>query len=176
MAQPQQPTSNAQQQAAASPPEQPDRHQHEPVTGTDTVTVACKLPHGLVLKLYEPAKQFVPVPGGGIREEEVMKPVEGAEITVAGNAFRQDTSPRFEGMNNFALTRGVPKDFWDTWVRQNRRAKYVTGGFIFAYEDRKIEGATKERMRLQTGLERVDPNNIPARMGGSKVKIETAKA
>lgn len=32
----------------------------------------------------------------------------------------------------YALTEGVDKNFWDTWLEQNKDAAYVVGKLVFA--------------------------------------------
>jgi hypothetical protein len=146
-----------------------------PATGTATVTVACKLPHGLQLRVFDKMPQLMPVPGGGHREIQSMAPREEVYV-VNGNAFEQDKAPHCQIEHGFALTRGIPKDHWDLWLKQNEKAPYVVNKMIFAYEnEQKITGSAKEHEGVQTGLERIDPENIGKRLGNMSSKIETAR-
>lgn len=101
-------------------------------TSTETVTVGCKLPHGLIL-----------------------------DMTVAGQPPRRF---RVKGMNSarviggYGITQGVPKDFWDKWIRKNVALSFVKKGLIFAEGDRAsaIDKA-KDGAKLLTGLEPINP-------------------
>jgi hypothetical protein len=132
-----------------------------PVTGTVTVTVACKLPHGLVLRIHEPVETEIPVMGGGVKVERHFKPT-GREFTVAGNAHPQNEAPIAPIASGFALTHGVPKDLWDKWLEQNRLLPAVVNGLIFAHEhSAKSRDEAKEKIGVKSGLERINPNELP---------------
>jgi hypothetical protein len=69
---------------------------------TDAVTIACKLPNGLVLRLSAAGRRTGP--------RYVVKGSEGG----------------------YALTEGIPKDFWERWLRQNKDAPCVVKKLVFA--------------------------------------------
>lgn len=121
------------------------------------VTVACKLPHGLQLRLFGPQKVSEPVMGGGFRESTQYFPV-GETITVFGNRVAIGDQPKCEIRNGYALTHGIPKEFWVKWLSQNETSDVVRNGFIKAHESvNYLEGFSKDNSKLQTGLE---PLNI----------------
>jgi hypothetical protein len=74
----------------------------------DVVTVACRLPNGLTLQLSQVGRRY------------------GPRYKVLGT--RDEPSP-----GGFALTRGVPRAFWEAWVEQNRGRDYVVHRHVFAY-------------------------------------------
>ena len=118
-----------------------------------TVTVACKIPQGLVLRVFKMVDQFEPILGGGQRKfEQAMAYGEVVEINGPAREFGRDA--RAPISNGFALTFGVPKDFWDLWASQNASLPAVKEGLVFAHS--KTESATgmaKDREDLITGLE-----------------------
>jgi hypothetical protein len=150
------------------------RQQHKPVTGTATVTVACKLPHGFVLQLQKRVEATQPAMGGGLTQTTVWVPDPDVDpITIYGNAHPQNMAPIAPMANGFALTHGVPKDFWDAWVDQHKRLPAVKNGLIFAHENvSKSRDEAKEKANERTGLERIDPANISRDFSR---RIETAE-
>jgi hypothetical protein len=54
----------------------------------------------------------------------------------------------------YAFTPGIPADFWETWVEQNKRADYVVNEMIFAMPDMsEAKKKAVERAELKSGLE-----------------------
>lgn len=114
-----------------------------------TITVGCKLPHGLIIHL--------------------APPVIGTVVALNGRKYDQlgehGPSVRLHGMNSrtktiiggYGLTQ-VPKDYWDQWVKENPKHPYLQNGLLFAHENRDvIEGLSTEYESLKTGLEGLDP-------------------
>lgn len=69
----------------------------------DIVTIACKLPHGLTLRVAGHPRGSVTL-GGTARARQ------GIEI---------------------AFTPGVPADFWDAWLAENRLFPAVVAGAVY---------------------------------------------
>lgn len=104
---------------------------------TATVTVACKLPHGLWLDLTAPAK-----PGEDRVSRRYLVKGANGKAAVAG----------------FGLTDGVPEDFWAEWLEKNRFMDYVTKRLIFAYESHNSSrDAAKDRATQKSGFEPIVP-------------------
>lgn len=105
----------------------------------ETVTVACKLPHGLHLDL----------PQG---EDNVR-------VTLNGS-----NSSRIVGINDktneqrFGLTT-VPKDFWETWLTLvGKGYAPVKAGLIYAHKEaRSAESYAMEHDDLKNGFEGASP-------------------
>lgn len=131
-----------------------------------TVCVACKIPNGLVLQLQTPMKKSQPGIAGP--QTEVVNVFGGQRYIVRGPAFPVGTlpknfqkyrpTPHLEG--GYAITRGIPKDFWEQWLEQNKLADYVLApegaehGMIFAYDDiDSVAAAAREQEGLLSGLE-----------------------
>lgn len=90
-----------------------------------TVTVACKMPSGVILNLDEYEK----VPYGQVPALKT-----GARFTLKGNAVHRDPekmerNPSLVG--GYALTE-IPADFWDAWIARNAESSLVKDGLIFA--------------------------------------------
>jgi hypothetical protein len=134
--------------------------QSTPATGTATVVVGCKLPHGFICELFE-KRTIKEVTLGGSREAEQFFPT-GERFVINGAARKpgQEGGPMLR--NGFAITRGMPKAFWEKWYEANKTLPAVVNGLIVAEDSvAKVSDAAKERKAQKTGQERVDPNNIP---------------
>lgn len=126
-----------------------------------TVTVACKLPNGLRMRLFRMQKTHEPVLGGGSREVQVAHET-GAEFTLNGWSHPQNKASRATIEGGYALTPNVPKDFWDAWFAQNKDTDFVKKGLIFAHEKESSTIAeAREKVAVRSGLERLDPNKMP---------------
>ena len=96
-----------------------------------TVCVACKVPNGLILQLFEMADTTEVTPTG---HREIKKArLKGEQVKIAGYSRELMKEARAPIANGFALTRGVDADFWEEWLNQNRDADYVRNGLIFAH-------------------------------------------
>lgn len=103
-----------------------------------TVTVCCKLVNGFLMEMgTRESDDYVSIGLKGISHMRIV----GAE---------------------WGITEGVDKAFWDAWREKHKKFKYIRGGFIFAQEDTKDAVAqAKEMAGLKTGLERLNPKNLP---------------
>ena len=113
---------------------QAGRQSASQANGTDTVTIGCKTPHGLILNLTEfgkPARVFV----------------------VKGNNSAQV-------IGGFGITHGVPRAFWEEWKEKNKSLALVTNGLVFAYGKRDAaESHANEHAKLPHGFEpMLDPS------------------
>ena len=130
-----------------------------------TVTVACKIPMGMILQLQEFIEVYQPGPGGSRVVKEAVRT--GPRYTVRGNRLPFGVIPDFQMTstnNGYALTPGIPKDFWDQWVEQNKMADYVVNKIIFAYEQlADVKACAEEHEKRKSGLEPIDPMKSPDR-------------
>lgn len=105
---------------------------------TDTVIVACKLPHGIIL--------------------EVGK--EKVELKGSMQLGRSQT-PFYMAAQIVGLTK-VSKDFWEAWVKEHQEFVPYQKGFIFAADKKKhVLDEAKEKETLRHGLEPIDSGNMP---------------
>lgn len=141
----------------------------EPARTGETVTVALKSPHGIILQLHDQVEVSVPVMGGGMRMETQFRPSAdlGATFRLNGNAVPFGESPKHTIVGGFALTHGVPKDFWEAWLKQNPRLGIVTSNLIHAYDTvDAAAGEARDKRAVRSGLE---PLNMSKNSGDPRI-------
>jgi len=137
----------------------------EPMTSNEsgaTVTVACKLPGGLILHLDEMQPHTEPIIGQVMQAKQLPQTytVKGWYDTARGAFGTEVPIPSQAG--GYALTHNIPKDFWDKWLEQNKDAKIVKNKLIFASSKADtIAGLRKEHKEQKSGLEPIDPAKPP---------------
>lgn len=153
------------------PPEGKPTKPSAPATGTDTVTVACKVANGLILEVSEMRPVDEPTGfGGGTRSTKKAFPT-GERFVLRGNAIdivklRAGEDSGFSRVGGAALTPGVPRDFWERWLAQHKDDPVVVNGLVFAHAT--IDGASgmaRERKDVESGLEGIDPADPAKRTG-----------
>lgn len=130
-----------------------------------TVTVACKLPHGLVLRVFDKASVHEPMPGGGTKPVARFQP-RPQTVAIKGylNKYKPGLPPAAVG-SSYALTHGVDKEFFDEWMKQNAEHDAVLNGLIFADEKNDtVNGLVKDNADTRSGFEPVDPTKLPRRI------------
>jgi hypothetical protein len=143
-------------------------------TSTETVTVACKLPQGLILRVFTMEEVDVQMLNGPPKKVRQANQESARRFVVNGFAHAQNRAPNYEvvgpvitfadgtGEGGYALTEGCPKDLWEAWLDQNKTSMMVRNGLIFALpkrDDARAKGL--EQQAIKSGLERLDPNNLP---------------
>ena len=136
-----------------------------PRSMSSTVTVCSKLPMGFILKLYDQKKMTEPVMGGGAREYTMAVFRRNSKTyTINGNSYAQNKGPHCQIEAGYAITRDIPKDFWDEWLSQNEHAEYVVNGMIFAHaESASAIAQAKDGNDVRSNLERLDPGALHKR-------------
>lgn len=122
------------------------------------ITVACKLPHGMRLRLFKMVETTENVSGNNVRMVKIAEQV-GEDVVLKGCAvaFGQD-KPLFGG---YALTHNVDKEFFDEWLKQNEKHDAVKNGLIFAAATRDaIEGKAEDHEKTRSGLEPLDMSMV----------------
>lgn len=129
---------------------------------TGFVTVACKIPNGILLQLSTMEKNSEPVMGGGHRDVQIGRKT-GPKYLVRGPRLKHGEVPNFVMAGGYALTVGVvPEDFWNEWIRQNHDADIVKRELIFAHKSvDDVESQAENNAGLLTGLEPLNPNALP---------------
>jgi hypothetical protein len=109
----------------------------------NTVTVACKLPHGLILSVTDQSGMERKHRLNGSR---LPYGKDGAQIQ------RNDVS------SGYGLTYGVDSDFFAKWLDENKGARFVKEGLIFAAaKSDSVRDETKDlTAHTRTGLEPID--------------------
>jgi hypothetical protein len=138
----------------------------------DTVTVACKLPHGLKIEEYALREKTELVMGGGTRVvQEAIKTgrfhvingmaAEAGKMAMTRNEAGLPTGTFGQVLDTgFALTPGVPKDLWEGWLAANKDQPMVRNRLVFAHaQPASVKAMAKEAEKQRTGLEPIDPNN-----------------
>lgn len=141
----------------------------------DTVTIACKMPHGMWLRVFDMVTDREPVMGGGTRE--FKRAQERPErVRINGNALLHGVMPEYVVASGFAFTSGVPREFWDLWLEQNKASDIVRNGLIFAANSEQgAKSMAKERVGLKSGLERLNRDNpVPKIVRQGKDEREVA--
>ena len=132
------------------------------------VSVGCKLPHGLVLRVFNMVERDVPVMGGGSRTEKIAE--QRAETAIIhGWAHAQNAAPNCTIIGGYAITDGIDKGLWDLWLSQNQKSDMVKNGLIFANEKSDhVVGKAKDGANVRSGLERLDPAKLNGRIKTDK--------
>lgn len=129
----------------------------------DVVTVGCKMPNGLVLRLHKQETHAVPVLGGGTRDEVRNVPT-GEQVTLFGTAAPFGQQPKCLIAGGYALTPNVNKAFMREWMQQNANSDLVKQNLIFVQDDvHAAQDQGDEQAALRHGLEPLhqDPRKDP---------------
>lgn len=112
---------------------------------TDTVTVGCKLPHGIHLDIYN-AQGETAEQRAEILERVTLTGQNGTEI-----------------IGGHGITSGVPKGHFEEWMRRNKNHPAVKAGLIFAHDSAaKTVAEASEKKDTVNGFERMDQSKLPA--------------
>lgn len=130
------------------------------------VTIACKLPAGVVLRGQKKQTEREAVLGGGVREYEAWRPT-GEQVEIFGTAVEFGKAPKTQIVFGYALTHNVSKDLWDNWFEGNKDSPLVKNKLIFAYEKaHDAQDAAKDHESTVSGFEPVDPENPGKKVRG----------
>lgn len=82
----------------------------------------------------------------------------GVLLQVGSTTFPINGSNSSEIFGGHGITDDVPKELWDAWLVENKNHDLVTGGFIFAHEQRKeVKAEAKEKVKNATKAEAITP-------------------
>jgi len=132
------------------------------IPDTGVVTVACKMPTGLLLRVFMETTDHEQVMGGGTRPVKVFRPA-GDQVRIQGYAVPPNKRPKYLITNsNYALTENVDAAFFKRWWIQNETSELVKSGLIFCMA-RKDEAEAKAETRegLMNGLEPMSQGKDP---------------
>lgn len=142
------------------------------------VTVACKLPNGLILRVFDMAEDHEPVLGGGSRKVSKAVPREDT-YAVHGSAKPFNQEVDWQIIGGYGLTPNIPREFYDKWEEQNASAAYVKNALVFAYERMEnCVSAAKDHKEVLSGMQPLTPNTdsrLPKSGRGEVGKLETAE-
>lgn len=117
----------------------------------ERVSVACKLPNGLKLRLCKSVEMDEPVMMGGTQKvtRHIIDPSKG-EYTLHGVATRLDgEKPLHLIIGGAAITTGIPKDFIEEWLKQNEGHPAVVNRMIFTTGTGKQDAVVREAKNLR---------------------------
>jgi hypothetical protein len=98
----------------------------------ESVTVGCKLPHGIILDVKTASGELV---------RQIIKGSNDARI-----------------VGGYGITENVSSELWDQWLKEHPRHKAVLNGSLFIHNELKSAiSIAKERRKVETGLDPVDP-------------------
>lgn len=124
----------------------------------DKVTVACKLPHGLRLRLFKMVDGHENVSGNNVRTIKRAEQV-GGDVVIKGVAVEFGKDRALTG--GYALTPGVDKAFFDEWLKQNAEHDAVKNHMIFAAGTRDaVEGEAEDHAKDKSGQEPLDMSMV----------------
>ena len=141
---------------------------------TGVVTVASKLPHGLVLELEDEIKDKEPILGGGHREVKRFR--KNGQSVVSNGMVRPFGAPYSPTVQEgVGLTFGVDVDFFQKWLTQKKDYPPVVAGMIFAASttEHAVDHA-REISGLKSGFEPLDPDSVPDEFKGDVTKEKAA--
>lgn len=128
--------------------------------GGETVTVACKLPSGVILRLFKMQDVDEQVMGGGVRTVQKAFPDTEAGIVVIKGCAMRDNAPLLNA-GGYALTRKVSKDFWEEWCRQNSDSDLLRNHVLYAEGDReRASDRGEEQAEVRSGLHPLEMPNV----------------
>jgi len=124
---------------------------------TQTVTVCCKWPNGLILQLSEFA-QVDEQTSSGVRSVRLSHRV-GPQVHIKGYATPWGQLPKGPIVGGYALTHGVSREFWEMWCQQNAGCDLLKNEILFAHvQPASVESFAKSNESLRNGVEPIDPN------------------
>lgn len=141
----------------------------ENTTAGATVCVACKLPNGIEIMLYDMVDHNEPT-SNGYQTVKKARPRKGMKpIVLNGYEHKQNKAPKNQIQEGFGLTFNVPKAEFEEWVRVNAESDFIVNGLIFAQDGRRanIDVQVQEHRAVKSGFERIDPKD-KKQMGGIK--------
>ncbi len=139
-----------------------------------------KISNGLILQIDEMVDTDEAVFGGGTRT--VKKAVKvGEPIVLRGNALdladlRGGKLPAFPHVGGYALTTGVPREFWEKWLEQHANDPAVKNKLVFAHADlNEASDAARAHEAVESGYEGIDPAN-PSKKTGIRAVAQGVRA
>ncbi len=144
-----------------------------PATGTSTVVIGCKVPNGIIMREFKMVERTIKI-HGMVSTEELAQET-GKRFTVRGPALAFGQIPNIPIAGGFALTPGVPADLARTWFKQNADSDIVQNQLIFMESTvERAQARAVELSSIKSGLESLDPANLPREFTKGKTRIETA--
>jgi hypothetical protein len=141
-----------------------------------TVAVGCRYPHGLLLRVFDMVGQREPLGGGRFADVKVAQ-ARAEQVKLRG--YLDPSIPlAVDSKGKYAVTRDVPADFFERWLKDNADSDIVKNEVVFcADSESELKAKGRDFKDERNGMQPVDPKKPQERMGGgSKMKIEPANA
>jgi hypothetical protein len=127
----------------------------------DMVTVCCRMPHGLELRISPPGDAERRAKMSANKTPD-LSPVAYVDRVVIKGANR---APDYHLKDNRLLGRvgrtQVDKSFWDAWLAQNKDGPLVQNSCVFAEAtDARAEAKSREFRNVKTGFEPIEPDDL----------------
>lgn len=143
-----------------------------PLSDGDTVCVACKIPQGVIMDHYEMVDDFESMYGGGSRPIKRSVPT-GRRFILAGlgkeiAAMRQGVMPMTPNAGGYAITAGIPREFWEWWSHAYRDQPMLNPERPLVFAEPTLSRAlarARELSATESGFEPIDPNDPRKRTG-----------
>lgn len=152
----------AREQAAQLPqePMQPKANAERPHGGA-TVIVGCRMPWGYWLEPCLKRVEQERTSGNGVRDVEVGRK-SGERFRLNGNRVRVGQTPDWIIANGAGLTRGIPEEVWEAWLKDHKDEPIVKNGIVFAHSrENEVRAMAKDFRKQPTGLEPFNPKDDP---------------
>jgi len=130
------------------------------------VTVACKIPNGLLLRVGEWVTSQQHVFGGGVRDVKEWVS-DGQVVEIKGPGGRLSDDPDSPTAIGYALTYNVNAEFMAKWFEENKSHNAVLNGQIFYAADRsRLTDQCKTTKGKRTGYEPINVKGGDPRVSG----------
>jgi hypothetical protein len=144
------------------------------MAAAETVTVACKLPAGLIADIRAEPKVMHTSQGDHLIAGPVL-----ASVTFTGSAAqrRLEAGGQVLGeagnvVGGYGITPNVDKQFWDKWFEENKDYAPVAKGLIFALPSANaVRSEARDRAGVKNGMEPADRKDMAA----AGVEVRTDK-
>lgn len=125
----------------------------------DKVTVMCKHPHGIIMRLFRMVEHTNIVNG---KQYEEAEQTDDAPVRLNGTAVPFGVVPEYLIAGGYALTSGVDAGFFNEWMKQNKDHPMVKNNLIKAMpNDNEARAVAKEFAATRSGLEPLIPDTDP---------------
>jgi hypothetical protein len=146
---------------------------------TKTVTVACKMPSGLLLRIFKMVDQSVQVMGGGSRIEKQAEQI-GKAVKINGYASPFGKAPKHtvleQTYGGYGLTPGVDAEFFAKWMHDNAESDLVKNRIVFAASDSdRVEAEADDYKKEWDGMHPITPDTDKRIPRGVKTADEQKK-
>lgn len=133
-----------------------DKKNEAALTARRVVTVACKLPHGLVIRDFSEHVAHENVLGGGQRKVKVFRAT-GRPIRLKGPVVPDEFVRLVEVVGGYAITEGVDAEIYGRWQRANAESLFIVNELVYGHEDgAHLRAWAREHASVKSGMEALD--------------------